>query len=96
MIPERGWSRHKKGYLIYTSRKKGAAIKRGQYLHRAVVEDIGIEIPPGMHVQHLYPFDKTTRDPAQLMISPPEFNPSSARRCPYTGQFLSPAEWERR
>ncbi len=27
---------------------------------------------------------------------PPEFNPSSAKRDPYTGEFLSVAEWIRR
>lgn len=57
---------------------------------------LGAPIPASMQVQHLYPFDKLCGHPSGLLLAPPEFNPSPARRCPFTGQFLSPAEWERR
>jgi hypothetical protein len=97
VLPSRGWSRHAKGYLMYTSRKKNPAVKRGQLLHRAIIEAIlGAAIPPGLHVTHLWPFNKQTRLPHELMVAPPEFNPSPSRRCPYTGHFLSADQWQRR
>jgi hypothetical protein len=95
-IPKRGWSKHTKGYLIWTSRGTARKIERGHYLHRAIVEEVsGVPIPMGMEVQHLWPFNKATRDPHQLMIAPPEFNPTGARRCPYTGRYMAIWEWER-
>jgi hypothetical protein len=96
-LPKRGWTKHTKGYAIYTSRKKNAEIKRGISLHRAVMERLlGGPIPEGMSVQHLYPFNKQCGDPAKLMIAPPQFNPSPALRDPITGYFMKPAEYERR
>lgn len=94
-LPQKGWSKHTKGYAIYTVRK--GKLKRGKSLHRAVVEHLlGEPIPAGLQVQHLFPFDKSDGTPHLLMMAPPEFNPSPARRCPYTGLFLSPADYARR
>jgi len=96
-LPQRGWSKHTKGYLIYTSRHTCAALKRGAFLHRAVMQHLlGDDIPADMQVQHLWPFNKNCGSPHSLLLAPPEFNPSPSRRCPYTGQFLKPADFERR
>jgi hypothetical protein len=96
-LPQCGWSKHVKGYAIYTSRNRKGTLKRGQFLHRAVVESLlGRSIPSGLQVSHLWPFNKTCGRPETLMVAPPEFNPTPARRCPYTGQFLSPGEFARR
>ncbi len=96
-LPQRGWSAHSRGYRIYTSRKVQCKLKRGHFLHRAIVEHfLGGAIPSGLQVQHLWPFLKTCGCPERLLLAPPEFNPSPARRDPYTGQFLRLDEWQRR
>lgn len=35
-LPEKGWSIHSKGYVIYTSRRKKSGVRRGARLHREV------------------------------------------------------------
>jgi hypothetical protein len=94
-LPQRGWSRHTKGYAIFTSRC--AKLKRGTSLHRAVVEHLlGHPIPGGLHVQHLFPFIKACGRPESLLLAPPEFNPSGAMRDPFTGEFMSVDAYQRR
>lgn len=97
-LPARGWSIHTKGYLIYTSRKKGMKWKRGKRAHVAVFEHLsGKVIEPGFQVHHQN-FNKLDCRPENLINLPYEMNPTPNRHCqdPYTGQFLSPGEYARR
>lgn len=94
-VPRKGWSVHSKGYIIYTSRKKDS-IKRGTRLHRFVMERVlGRPLVEGEHVHHM-DFHKTNNCYCNLLLLPCEFNPSCALRDPYTGQFMSISEYQRR
>jgi len=87
-LPPRGWSLSTKGYVIYTSRKRNS-LKRGKKAHVAAIEDLtGKPFPPGMHVHHM-DFDKRNNCPCNLVLMDDALNVSPARRCPYTGHFMS-------
>ena len=87
-LPVRGWSMHNKGYVIYTSRKKGS-LPRGKSAHVAAMEAlIGGPIPAGM-VPHHQDFNKLNNCPCNLVLMDAAFNVSPARQCPYTGQYMS-------
>lgn len=95
-LPQVGWSRNHKGYLIYTSRKRNEKIRRGARAHRLVAEYLlGRRLLAEEHVHHM-DFDKCDNLPGNLLICPQEFNPSPVRQCPYTGQFLSFSQYQRR
>jgi len=88
-IPRTGWSIHRKGYVVYTSRGLRHNIKRGEYMHRLVIERLrGWPLRDFEHVHH-QDFDKRNNHPDNLVVMPHVLNPRSACRCPYTGRFLS-------
>jgi hypothetical protein len=64
-------------------------------MHRVVVERLGAVLTPEIHVHHM-DFDKWHNCPSNLLICPAAFNPSTALRDPYTGQYMSRGAWERR
>jgi hypothetical protein len=69
---------------------------RNRYVHRVVFESTaGRPVREGYHVAH-QDHDKLNFQPENLLECPPEFNPAVSLRCPYTGQFLSRATYERR
>jgi len=89
--PLGNWSLSTKGYPRFHS-----GPLRGRYVHRVVWEQIaGRLLPDRWHVHH-QDFCKTNFDGLNLIACPPEFNPASQLRDPYTGQYLSAAQWERR
>jgi hypothetical protein len=93
-LPTTGWSLHSKGYVIYTSRKIGG-LRRGISAHRAAIELLtGERLATEKHVHH----QRTKRDnaPGDLIVLPEAMNPGNGLRCPFTGQFMSAAQWERR
>jgi hypothetical protein len=97
-LPEKGWQidTTRKGYLRWTSRGTGAGIKRGARAHRVVVERLaGRPLTEEVHVHHM-DFDKLNNCPCNLILMPASLNPSSARRDPYTGEFMSAAAYQRR
>jgi hypothetical protein len=95
-LPARGWSLSTKGYLIYTSRRKGVPIKRGSRAHRVVMAMLaGRPLSEDEHVHH-QDFDKLNCLPANLILMPCCFNPTSARRDPYTGEYMTSLAFERR
>ncbi len=99
-IPRLGWSLDFKGYPMYTSRKRQdlSFLKRGTYLHRAVLLAIGAtpDDLAGKDVHHM-DFNKQHACPSNLLLCPPEFNRTvGTKRDPYTGQILSRAQWQRR
>lgn len=70
---------------------------RNQYVHRAIFEHVaGRPVKPGFEIHHMN--GKLCFCPHQLLECPPAFNPQGNRalRDPYTGQFLSPNEYQRR
>ncbi len=100
----------RKGYIAYTSRRKDAPIKRNERAHRAVIKYLlkctdertvnaafqgNREMDPTWQVHHM-DFDKCNNAPSNLLYTPEYFNPSPARRDPYSGQYLSPLEYEQR
>ena len=95
-MPQRGWSIHTKGYVIYTSRRKRGGLRRGISLHRAVLEFLlGRRLTEDEHVHH-QDFNKRHNDPSNLILMCAALNPTGALRDPYTGQYLSPRAWARR
>ena len=95
-LPEKGWSIHSKGYVIYTSRKTNGTLRRGTRLHREVFERVaGKKLDADYHVAHM-DFDKRNCAPGNLLACPAAFNPSVILQDPYTGQFLSKNQWVRR
>ena len=96
-LPRRGWSLHSKGYLIYTSRGKAHGIKRGARAHVLAIELLQhARLAPGDRVHH-QDFDKLNCCPLNLIKTQGDaLNPSPVKRDPYTGVFLSPADWDRR
>lgn len=102
-LPFRGWQIHKEltrkrgtGYLKYVSRSKHTGIKRGRLAHREVIERLlGRPLAPHEHIHHM-DFNKLNCCPCNLLLTTAEFNPSPVRRDPYTGDYLSTAEYQRR
>jgi len=95
-LPQKGWSLNSSGYLIYTSRRKDAPLKRGTRAHRAIMEKIlGRKLEAWERIHHQN-FNKVCTCPHNFILMPACFNPSNSRRDPYTGEFMSAAEWERR
>lgn len=94
-----------RGYMQYTGR--GRALTRGTMAHRAVIQRLirdtplertigplfekGIDLTK-WHVSHM-DFDKLNNGPGNFIISPPCFNPSPAKHCPFTGRAISISEW---
>lgn len=95
-LPSKGWYIHSKGYLIYTSNSKTSGIKRGTRAHRAAIEKLlGHPLAEDKHVHH-QDFDKLNNCPLNLLYTDSVFNPAFACRDPYTGEYMSPATWQRR
>ena len=102
-LPLIGWRRDRKGYYRW-DRRTDPRVKKGEYLHRATLIALGLsrEQMVGTHVHHMARLHGNSTScglancPYNLMISPPAFNPTSARQDPYTGRMMSREEWERR
>lgn len=98
-VPAKGWTpkgydnKQHSRYLKFTSRVKGS-LPRGKLAHRAVVEALGAVLTPDLHVHH-QDNDPRNNCPFNLVIVPLEFNPRTPLRHPYTGVYMSRAEWER-
>lgn len=56
---------------------------------------MGDVLPSHLHVHHQN-FNKLDNRPENLIVMPQELNPSGALRDPFTGEFMSVAQWERR
>lgn len=68
---------------------------RGKYLHRVVWETVaGKALAKGFCVAH-QDHQKLHCCPQNLIACPLDFNPSPARRCPWTGKFLTAEEAKR-
>jgi len=89
-MPARGWQLNRKGYLIYTSRKR-IWIKRGERAHRAVMRKLmGVDgLDDALHIHH-QDFDKLNCLPDNLVMMPGTLNPAgnTACRCAFTGRWL--------
>jgi hypothetical protein len=97
-LPLRGWTADtsRKGYLRYSSRSKTSGVRKNQRAHRVVVEKLmGKPLDESIHVHH-QDFDKLNCSPFNLIAMPAAFNPSCARRDPYTGEFMTTRSFERR
>lgn len=82
-------TRNEKGYL-----RINAGPRRNQYLHRAVWEEVaGQELPEGWIVHHM---KKGCNCPHNLVAMPECLHVKDSLRCPYTGEFISVWEFERR
>lgn len=70
---------------------------RNKFLHRLVWEKVaGERLPEGWQVHH-QDHNKMHCCPHNLVASPPELHQSEgAIRCPYTGQFLTRAQYIKR
>ena len=94
-LPPSGWSLDPKGYACYTSRRKQPLIKRGERAHRVIVKALlGRPLDPEMHVHH-QSGNKLDNAPSNLVYMPACFNPTNARKCPYTGRYMSLQEWKK-
>lgn len=91
-MPAKGWQRHKKGYLMFSSRSTTAGIKRGEYAHREVVRRLGGVLGVGIVVHH-QDGRRMNCCPLNLVLMPEEMNKVEQRRCPYTGKWLGKGEW---
>lgn len=56
---------------------------------------LGRELLPEEKIHHM-DFNKLHNCHCNFILMPRQFNPSNVRRDPYTGEFMSAAEWERR
>jgi hypothetical protein len=93
-VVKRGWGLQTKGYVQWKSR--GRTYRRGQYLHRVVMERLlGRDLLTEEHVHH-QDFNKLNNCPCNLVIVSPELNPRPEIRDPYTGKFLGRDEYVRR
>jgi hypothetical protein len=106
-LPPRGWQIDHKGYLQFTSRATRWGIKRGHSAQRSVFHKL-VWLTPGerrigplfetneinWHVHHM-DNNKLNNCPCNLLFVPHYFNPSPARRCPFTGRHMSAMEWFR-
>lgn len=95
-LPQTGWSLDQKGYVMYTSRKKDSPIKRGARAHREYMKIVVGRELTSEEVVHHQDFRKAHNCGTNLILMPRCFNPSSARRDPYTGEYMSVADWQRR
>jgi hypothetical protein len=95
-LPVHGWSIQTKGYITFSSRGIKYGIRRGTYAHRKVMEKLlGRQLTEDEIVHHQN-FNKGDCRPCNLLLlSSALFNPSPARRCPYTGRFMNPETWQR-
>lgn len=85
------WATNQKGYPRFRSGQY-----RDRYVHRVIWELCAARpVPDEFHIAH-QDFDKLNFSPENLVCCPAEFNPSVVIRCPWTGRFLSRAEYERR
>lgn len=72
-----------------------------QYVHRAVWKDLAANgplrgvLPSDWHVHH-QDNDRMNFAPWNLIAMPPVFNVRRDLRCPYTGAYLTPAEYKQR
>jgi hypothetical protein len=82
---------NEKGYPRLNSGKH-----RNKYVHRAVFEEIaGRPVRTGFNIHHMN--GKHCFCPHQLLEIQKELHVASEPlRCPFTGEFMKPAEFERR
>lgn len=83
------WALNDKGYPRFYS-----GPHRGRYVHRIVWEVVAQRsLPTGYVVHHQ---SGKCFCPSNLIAMPACFNVSGAQRDPYTGEFLSHADFQRR
>lgn len=72
-------------------------IRRGEKAHRLTIKHLAgvAELDPEWHVHHQDNW-KANNAPENLIYAPACFNPSCARRDPYTGEYMSIEDWVRR
>jgi hypothetical protein len=98
LLPRLGWSMDAHGYVIYSSRKRRVPpfLRRGTYLHRAVIAAIQQRcdpLPPDLDVHHM-DFNKLHNCPCNLLVCSAGLNRVlDERRCPWTGRVLSREKW---
>lgn len=84
------WHTNHKGYARFHS-----GSFRLQYVHRVVFQQTaGRSIRAGFQIHHMG--DRLCFCSHNLLECPPEFNPRTSIRDPYTGQFLSAEAYQRR
>ena len=100
LLPRTGWSITPSGYVCYTSKKRRVPpfLRRGTYLHRAVIACLQGRhdpLPPDLDVHHM-DMNKLHNCPPNLMLCPAILNRRlDMPRCPYTGQIMSRETWWR-
>lgn len=100
LLPRTGWSINTYGYVIYTSKKRRVPpfLKRGTYLHRAVIACLQGRhdpLPSDLDVHHM-DLNKLHNCPINLLVCPADLNRAlDRRRCPYTGRVLARETWWR-
>lgn len=88
--PLGNWITNDKGYPKF---KSGPF--RDKYVHRVIFAQVaGRPIRDGFHVHHQG--SKLCFCPHMLVECPPEFNPRTPLRDPYSGQFLDRDSYQRR
>lgn len=94
-LPSKSWGVQSKGYAHHV--RRAAQGKRiATYAHRLTLLELGVrpEQLVNMHIHH-QDNNKLNNCPYNLVLMPPEFNPTSSKRHPYTGQYIGKSEVEK-
>lgn len=92
-LPDKGWSIHTKGYVIYTGRRHKEL--RGKNSSRLAMEILlGRKLSTNEIVHHM-DFDKLNNCPCNLLLTTSEFNQHGGIQDPYTRKLISYEDYRR-